>query len=141
MTEPGRQPSNPLPFIDPLLDAFVASMNEHPLKSLAIWVVVPGGLLTGDLVAQQRALAEWEENTLAFTTDEPGQSQYPFSEGMLSGPLSMSDAVFCLHLLNARYFAGGVPTNVPMLLPVVRVRADLVSAWGFGRIDLHTPGA
>ncbi len=135
MTEPGR-PSNPLPFTDPLLDAFVASMNEHPLQSLALWVVVPGGLLTGDLVSQQRAIAEWEERTLAFTTEEPGQAQYPFSEGMLSGPLSMSDAVFCLHLLNARYFGGGVPGAVPVLLPVVRIRADMVSAWGFGRIDL-----
>lgn len=138
MSEPGR-PSNPLPFTDPLLDAFVSSMNEHPLQSMAVWVVVPGGLITGDLVSQRRALAEWEERTLAFTTDEPGQPQYPFSEGMLSGPLSMTDAVFCMHLLNARYFAGGVPAGVPMLLPVVRIRTDLVSAWGFGRIELNLP--
>jgi hypothetical protein len=139
MSEPGRRPANPLPFTDPLLDAFVGSINEHPLHSLAVWVLVPGGLLTGDLVSQRRALAEWEENTLAFTTDDPSQAQYPFSEGMLSGPLSMTDAVFCMHLLNARYFAGGVPAGVPMLLPVVRIRTDLVSAWGFGRIDLHQP--
>jgi hypothetical protein len=140
MTEPGK-PANPLPFSDPLLDAFVGSMNDHPLQSIAVWVMVPGGLLTGDLVSQRRALAEWEENTLAFTTEEPGQPQYPFSEGMLSGPLAMSDAVFCLHLLNARFFGGGVPGNVPMLLPVVRVRTDLVSAWGFGRIEINLPSA
>ena len=138
MSEPSR-PANPLPFTDPLLEAFVGSMNEHPLQSIAVWVVVPGGLITGDLVSQHRALAEWEERTLAFTTDEPGQPQYPFSEGMLSGPLSMSDAVFCMHLLNARYFAGGVPAGVPMLLPVVRLRTDQVSAWGFGRIELNNP--
>ena len=138
MSESGR-PSNPLPFSDPLLDAFVGTMNEHPLQSIALWVVVPGGLLTGDLVSQQRALSEWEENTLAFTTDEPGQPQYPFSEGMLSGPLSMTDTVFCMHLLNARFFGGGVPGNLPVFLPVVRVRTDKVSAWGFGRLDLNTP--
>ncbi len=137
MPDPGGRPSNPLPFTDPLLDAFVASMNDHPLQSLAVWVVVPGGLLTGDLVSQQRALSEWEENTLAFTTEEPGQPQYPFSEGMLSGPLSMTDAVFCMHLLNARFFSPGVPANVPILLPVVRIRTDLVSAWGFGRVELN----
>lgn len=140
MTEPGRQPANPFPFSDPLLDAFVGSINDHPLQTIALWVVIPGGLLTGDLVSQQRALAEWEENTLAFTTDEPGQPQYPFSEGMLSGPLSVTDAVFCLHLLNARFFAGGVPANIPILLPVVRVRTDRVSAWGFGRLETTTPG-
>ncbi len=138
MTEPGR-PAHPLPFTDPLLDAFVASLNEHPLQSLALWVVVPGGLLTGDLVAQQRALAEWEENALSFTTEEAGQQQYPFSEGMLSGPLSMSDAAICLHLLNARYVSGGVPPGVPVLLPMVRIRTDMVSAWGFGRIELNNP--
>jgi hypothetical protein len=138
MSEPGRA-SNPLPFTDPLLDAFVASMNEHPLQSIAVWVVVPGGLLTGDLVSQRRALAEWEEKALAFTTEEPGQPQYPFSEGMLSGPLSLSDAVFCMHLLNARFFGGGVPTSTPVLLPMVRIRTDKVSAWGFGRLELN-PG-
>jgi hypothetical protein len=136
VSEPSR-PSNPLPFTDPLLDAFVASMNEHPLQSIAVWVVVPGGLLTGDLVSQRRALAEWEENALAFTTEEPGQPQYPFSEGMLSGPLSLSDAVFCMHLLNARFFGGGVPTSTPVLLPMVRIRTDKVSAWGFGRLELN----
>jgi len=26
-----------------------------------------------------------------------------------------------------------------MFLPVVRIRTDLVSAWGFGRIDLNVP--
>lgn len=138
MSESGR-PANPLPFSDPLLDAFVGSMNEHPLQSIAVWVVVPGGVITGDLVSQQRALAEWEEKSLAFTTDEPGQPQYPFSEGVLSGPLSMTDAVFCMHLLNARLFGGGVPGNVPMFLPVVRIRLDHVSAWGFGRIEVSLP--
>jgi hypothetical protein len=44
-----------------------------------------------------------------------------------------------MHLLNARFFGGGVPGNVPMFLPVVRIRLDQVSAWGFGRIEVSVP--
>lgn len=100
---------------------------------IALWVCVPGAILTGQAVSRKRFTEEFEETAApAVRSAETGET-IPLDSlseiGLSHAIVPDEHAAEYLNLIEAAIVGGP-----PLRLPWARVRLGDVAAWGFGLI-------
>ena len=119
-----------------LLVNMIEEENEFP--EVKIWVIVPGGLLFGTLVSEQRFAAYGHEHD--------GEQSIPLEEGILRAEMQLFATEMAekyeAHFSNSEHVEAclidvQIISGGAMLRPQrVRVRIADVSAWGLGSVPL-----
>ncbi len=119
---------------DPALTALVNLVEQFPIADWHVWLAVPGGLISGEIVSTRRFLEEFTELLAIEVRDQGGEivQNLSFSE-LLPLPDAAPATPEYLHLL-APIVVGGSPGQ-PLRAGLTRVKLSDVAAWGLGQIE------
>ncbi len=119
---------------DPALAALVSLVERFPITDWHVWLAVPGGLISGEIVSTRRFLEEFTELLAIEVRNQGGEvvENLSFSE-ILPLPDAAPDAPAYLHLL-APIVVSGSPAT-PLRASLTRVKLSDVAAWGLGQIE------
>jgi hypothetical protein len=119
---------------DPALAALVNLVERFQITDWHLWLSVPGGLISGEIVSTRRFLEEFTELLAIEVRNQGGEvvQNLSFSE-LVPMPDAAPETPEYLHLLSP-IVVSGAPA-VPLRASLTRVKLSDVAAWGLGQIE------
>ncbi len=117
---------------DPTLVTFFVNVSSGKLPSIPIWAVLPGALITGDLLSDE-TISEMDKTT---TPESPGDNwAYQKHQAEILSRLDLphlENPQIYVYLYNSRVYAPNLPS---FTVDRLSLNLDLISAWGFGPLS------
>ena len=119
---------------DPALARLVRIVEELPISEWHVWVVVPGGLISGEMISTRRYMEEFSEQLSLDIQNRAGEAveRLSFSEILPIPDSPPEGEAKYLHLASPVIISGS--PALPIHANLTRVRLADVTAWGLGQL-------